>query len=468
MGKRRSAVVGIAAAGLGVLVAQPLAGVAATLPQHGAGAAVPTLSVPTVTVPTVTVPTATVPTATVPTATVPPVSTPVGTTPSVTTPKVTTPTVTTPTATTPSKTVPSVTTPRVSTPVGTVPSATTPSAATPAAPGVVRSGASQVSGAPGAATHRAPTPGAPGDPASVTPQTDAATSGAGGHTSSAGGSTPSTSGGATSANAVDVVGGRHGASRLQSPRARRLAAARESRQLRRLVARLGGCLGTLDGRAQHLLSLRAGLHGPARSAAATARILHVRTRREAMLERLAIRALGRSAATGCAGSPAAVASALASAGLPALSSLPPGSASTGSGPSASFRAGYGTQSPQPRPRGGRTLAITPSRARTEQAETGASFPSAVVTALLVMLLAIAMVMVPKLRHRAAPVPAGPVSVPRPQRSPAARAIRAQVVPMDSAVAPMAAEAFSRMATDADEATSPGDEPRAEGETGGVR
>ena len=114
------------------------------------------------------------------------------------------------------------------------------------------------------------------------------------------------SGDAVSATVVGALRGRHGASRHGSPRALHLVAARENRRLRRLVGRLRGCLGLLDGRARRLLSLRAGLHGPARSAAATARILHVSARREARFERRAVRALGRSAATGCAGSPACV------------------------------------------------------------------------------------------------------------------------------------------------------------------
>ena len=462
MGRRRSVVVGIAAAGLGVLAAQPLAGVAATVPQHAAGAAAPTLSVPTVTVPS----------ATVPSATVPPVSTPVATTPAVTTPKVTTPTATTPSATTPSVTVPSVTTPRVSTPAGTVPSATTPSAAAPSATGIVRTTASKVSAAPGA----------PGAAAS------GAATGTGGQTSSAGGSTPSTSGDGASANAVAAMDRRHRATRPESRRARGLAVARESRRLRRLVARLRGCLGALDGGARHLLSLRAGLHGPARSATAAARILHVSARREATLERRAILALGRSAATGCAGSPAAVAPALAAAGLPALSSLPPGGQRTGSDAtaraSASLRTVRGSRSP--RARGGRSLAVAPSGERTERAGTGASFPSGLVTALLVLLLALAMVVVPKLRRGADPVAAGPLgaraepaqtraasapegasgtdSVPEPQNEMATRAFRTRVPRMDSAIAPMAADAFSRMAHDADHATDAGIEPRAEDES----
>jgi hypothetical protein len=47
---------GIVAAVLGVLVAQPLAGTAATLPQHPAGSAVPQLRVPPVSAPSATAP----------------------------------------------------------------------------------------------------------------------------------------------------------------------------------------------------------------------------------------------------------------------------------------------------------------------------------------------------------------------------------------------------------------------------
>ncbi len=512
--KRLSVVVGIAAAGIGVLVAQPLAGMAATVPQHVVSAAVPALSVPTVTVPTVSTPTVTTPrlttpTVTTPTVTTPTVTTPKVTTPTVTTPKVTTPTVTTPKVTTPTvttpkvttptvttpkvttpvppgQTTPKVTTPRVSTPVGTVPSATTPSAGTRSVTGVVRTTASTVSAASGAATHRAGTSSAPGSPGSAASAAGAATSGAGavagGQTGPANGSTPSVSGDAASASAVDAVFGRTGASPPQSPRERRLAAARESRRLRRLVARLRGCLGTLDGRARHLLSLRAGLHGPARSSAATARILHLSARREARLERLAVAALGRSAATGCAGSPAAVTRmlAMASGGLPALSSISPGTAGTGSGsaPGASLHSARGGRSSSA---GSGNLAVTPARARTEQAETGASFPSAFVTALLLILLAVAMVVVPKLRHRPAPVAgtvgAAGVAQSRAEPAPGARSgtptaapprtktggrpFRTRVAPMDSAIAPMAADAFSRMSNDVDEAADPESTPPAD-------
>ena len=183
-------------------------------------------------------------------------------------------------------------------------------------------------------------------------------------------------------------------------------------------------------------------------------------RREATLERLAIRALGRSAATGCAGSPPAVAPALAAAGLPTLSSSP-GAASTSPAPGASLHA-RGSRSPGRR--GGASLTVAPSGAHTERAETGASFPSAVVTALLGLLLAIAMVVMPKLRHRAVAVPVGTDSVRAPQNQVGDRAFRAKVTPMDSAIAPMAADAFSRMANDADPATDSQNEPRAENDS----
>lgn len=71
------------------------------------------------------------------------------------------------------------------------------------------------------------------------------------------------------------------------------------------------------------------------------------------------------------------------------------------------------------------------------------------------------------KTQAAPAPgvaSGTDSVPRPHNETAARAFRRLVMPMDSAIAPMAADAFSRMAYDADNATHPENEPRAEDES----
>jgi tetratricopeptide (TPR) repeat protein len=69
--------------------------------------------------------------------------------------------------------------------------------------------------------------------------------------------------------------------------------------------------------------------------------------------------------------------------------------------------------------------------------------------------------------RAAPAPgvaSGTHSVARPDNERAARTFTARVIPMDSAIAPMAADAFSQMAYDADNATDPENGPRAEDES----
>ena len=68
------------------------------------------------------------------------------------------------------------------------------------------------------------------------------------------------------------------------------------------------------------------------------------------------------------------------------------------------------------------------------------------------------------RHRRERQAAGTDSVPQPHNKTARRAFRPQVIPMDSAIAPMAADAFSRMAYDTDDATHPDNEPRAEDES----
>lgn len=256
-----------------------------------------------------------------------------------------------------------------------------------------------------------------------------------------------------------------------TPRARRFLEARETRRLRRLVARLQGCLGTLAPRARRLLALRAGLHGPARSAKATARIMHLSQRRERILERHALTELTRTAMTGCAGQPTQVVSAVAAATLPSLSASPPSTVVPVSGPSAQLSAVHASSSRHGGTPG--SLSVARSRVRTEQAGTGGgTFPSAVVTALLGLLLAVAMVVVPKLRrYSAAPAAAGaaigagaaarrnnrrdiesaasaaPASAPSAEAPPADRPIRSLVRPTDPTIAPMAANAYSSMASD---------------------
>ena len=452
MGIRQGVVVGMAAAALGVLVASPLAGTAAVLPQHrvgtGVGMGAPGLTVPSVTVPSVTVPS---------------VSTPVGTTPSVTTPRTTTPTVTV--APVPSISVPSVTTPRVSTPVATVPSVTTPSVGAPSAAAAARTTASKVSALVGGATHSAQVSGAPGDPASAAP--DPATSPAPTAATAAPGTATASGLVASRARAAAAHGRTRTASQRSAP-ARRSAAAHESRQLRRLVARLHGCLGVLQVGARRLLTLRAGLHGPARGAAATARILRVSPRREAALERRAMAALRRSVTTGCAGPSGAVTAAgAAPTGTRAPSSSTAGASPSESGPSASLSAVHASRPP----RGGRA-AHTPSRPApriVDQAETGSSVAGILVPALLALLSALALVALPEVRRRLRPAaePSGPrydsASIPTPAapiahtpvaeprndaaRVPSTRRTGASRTGMDRVMAQMAIDVFAEMADD---------------------
>jgi hypothetical protein len=454
MGNTQRLVLGIVAAALGVLVAQPLAGTAAILPQHTAASAVPQLTVPS--------------------ATVPSVSTPVGTTPSVTTPPATTPRVTTPSATTPSVSVPSVTTPPASTPVATVPSVTTPSASAPSPAAPTRTAASKVSALVGGATHSAQASGAPGDPASAAPDIAAVSSGAG-----RGASAPPAAGGDGAGAAAtrvmsrvaraDRARSRGGVHSHRADRSRRIAAARESRRLRRLVSRLHGCLEALGVGARRLLSLRAGLHGPVRSAVATARILHVSSRREARLERRALRALQRSAATGCAGPApaAAVAPALASAATPSSSGLRLSGGTTSTGPAASLSAAHAERGPA----GSRTLSIVPpARRAVERAETGSSFPGLLIPALLALLLGVAVLALPETRRRLRPAAAAHPSsatetdVAGLQTDPprlARTIIAPRTTPMDAAMAQMAAAVFAAMASGTPEA-DPDPQPEGQG------
>jgi hypothetical protein len=469
MGPRQSVVAAIAAAVLGVLVAQPLAGTAAVLPRHAAGLATPQLTVPSATVPSVTVPSATVPSLTVPS-----VSTPVGTTPSVTTPSVTTPRATTPTVT-------------VAPPAVSVPSVSPSSTTAP-----IRTVTSTASALANVVTRSAHTSGAPEDPASAAPdqataaRTAAPGSAAGGASTapSAGTSTApsagtSTASGAaiaveTAARRAHVTSARGRAPSHRPARARRLAAARESRRLHELVARLHDCLGVLHVGARRLLTLRAGLHGPARSAAATARILRVSPRREARLERRAMTALRRTVATSCAGAPGAASE---RSGAPAGASAPTQSGpepagSPPSGPSASLSAVHASRPP----RGGRRGAPGPRPSQTvEQAQTGSSIAGVLVPAMLALLSALALLALPEIRRRwqpagtssgadasaprhesgAIPAPAAPIAYsaiakPRTGASAGVRPTRRQVTSrtgMDDAMAQMAADVFAAMTRD---------------------
>lgn len=169
-------------------------------------------------------------------------------------------------------------------------------------------------------------------------------------------------------------------------------------------------MGSLDGRSQRLLSLRAGLHGSPRSAGAVARILHVSAGREQLLERMSLLALQTAGRGGCGGSsalttvPVSGPAQLTSAApwVTASSTTP---VSTGSG----SRSATGSTASQQHVRaaGGRSAApvvVTPAAIRTvEQASTGrdaVSWPEIILLVLLVM--AVGLVLVPEVRRRLLP------------------------------------------------------------------
>jgi hypothetical protein len=434
MGIRQGVVVGVVASALGVLAARPLAGTAALLP-------------PTTT------PTVTVPPVTTPTVRVPPVTTPVGTTPSLTTPTLTTPTVTTPTVTTPSLTTPALTTPSVRTPVATVPSGTVP--ATAGAP-VTRVTSTASSLVDGVTRQAAGTSGAAGVPASAAPDVTAPASSGG----PAGSSAPSSH--AATASPTVATESQAGLARSRartgpsatplrlSARDRRLAAARESRRLRRLVARLRGCLRTLGAGARRLLSLRAGLDGPARSRAGTARILRVSVAREGRLERRAVRALRRSAVTGCGAAAAPSTSGSTAATAPTWASPSRGPAP--SGPSASLSATHAERSP----RAGRPAVPVKPPTGVDRAQTGASSLGGIIfAALLALLFGLLLLALPETRRRLAgaghdagalPHPSPPAP-PAPPASPTARPAPASRPRATDEVASMAAEVFVALTRD---------------------
>jgi hypothetical protein len=186
----------------------------------------------------------------------------------------------------------------------------------------------------------------------------------------------------------------------------------ESRRLRNVVERYQGCVGSLDSRSQHLLSLRAGLHGSPRSAGAVARILHVSAGREQLLERMSLLALQTAGRGGCGGSPAVTtvpvsgpAQLTSTAPWVTASSATP--VSTASGSSAASASPGAASGQHVRAAGGRSAApvvITPTATRTvEQASTGqgaVSWPEIVLLVLLVM--AVSLVLMPGVRRRLLP------------------------------------------------------------------
>jgi hypothetical protein len=247
------------------------------------------------------------------------------------------------------------------------------------------------------------------------------------------------------------------------------------------VARLGGCIHTLAIGARRLLTLRAGLDGPARSATATARILKVNAGRERRLERRALRLLARSASTGCEAAAMSVPAAVPAQASPAGTATTAAAGSSAvSGPSASLSAAHAERSP----RGGRRVgAGAPPATADERASTGSSSAGAVlIPALLALLLGLALIALPGVRRRLLPAGA-PVDRPRataaapvnreraapaqPQAPGRERPTRRPLPPsrqawaaMDEGLALMAADAFAQMARDPGE-SDPHPQPEAE-------
>jgi hypothetical protein len=380
-----------AAAALGVLSVEPLTGTAATV------------TVPSLTVPAVTIPALSIPSITTPVVTTPAVTTPHVTTPSVTTPSVTTPAVTVPSVTTPSATSRPVTTPSASTPAGEVPSVTTPSTSGAGASPTSGAGASATSGRSVTQTASSPvsaasSPASTGSsPAAWTTASDpaGATTGTGVQARLARGAGATRTGGGTRSARRRAIAKRHAAAR-----------AAENRRLRSLVARLHGCLASLDPGARRLLSLRAGVGGSPRGAAAVARILHVSPAREQLLEQLSVMQLRNQAGAPCAATTSSATTGTAEP-IVALSGTAPGLGS-GARPVTSSVAAISETRATARPgrRHRSVVVITPAATRTVEraAAGGQGLPAAAIPAFLAVLLGLALITLPGMRRRLLRVP----------------------------------------------------------------
>src|SRR5436305_8252642 len=187
--------------------------------------------------------------------------------------------------------------PEVSVPTPSVPSA--PSA--PSAPSVPQVSTPHVS-TPQVSTPSAPSVSAPRLPSGTSASGGGGSSaGGGGSGPSGGGSTGSSAAGGGSSSGRGSAAARRAAASPQQNRRMQLHRATRDRQLRTEVTRLRGCLGAVPGIGRRVLTLRAGLSGPAKSRAATASALGIPVSREARIERGALRTLQAAAAGGCGG-----------------------------------------------------------------------------------------------------------------------------------------------------------------------
>lgn len=316
------------------------------------------------------------------------------------------PAFTVPSVSTPQLTVPSVSTPVASTPAVTVPSVSTPSTtpSTPSPSGAVGSVVTTVTSAARAVTGGAGSGGGSGTPSS-------SGSAAGG--SSAGSSAPSPAVGssAPSAAAGQAPGtgpaASEGITRHHRTAAQRSAAqaAAESRRLRRLVTTLDACLGGLSPTSSRLLTLRAGIGtASARSGAAVAKLLHVTPARERTLERTAVVALVRAATEGCAGTAGRATARSAQTQLTVSQS---GSWPTASGSSSPPHYDPGKVSAAARSRrpGHRSVVVlSPAATRTvEGAGAGdGGVPGIAIAAFAALLMGLSLIALPGLRRRVLP------------------------------------------------------------------
>jgi hypothetical protein len=394
-----------AAVALGMLVAQPLVGSAATVPSIQGSGLSHTASVPT---PGVTVPPAAVPSVTTPAAG----GLPTATTPAVTTPAVSTPPVSSGAGSSGTQPVSSGTQPVSSAVGGAVRGVGGVTSGALASGQKLASGSTGSSGVTGSGSASGSSRGT-----GLIQTGSGSSSGSG---SSFGSTSSPASGHATGVGHTSGVSGSRGgiASRTHAGSNRRSqgSTAAETRRLRSLVKRLHGCLASVAPAPRRLLSLRAGLTGAPRSAAAAARILHVTLRRERLLEQLALRELREAATGGCAGgaatSPETPGQISPFSGL-ALSSTPPwfsaGAPAGSSAASIRTAAASGSARPSPRTRRGarhRIAAATQGAGRhVERAGAGSSLPAAAIPVFLAVALALGLVSLPGVRRRLMRAPA---------------------------------------------------------------
>jgi hypothetical protein len=237
-----------------------------------------------------------------------------------------------------------------------------------------------------------------------------------------------------------------------------------------VVARNRGCLTSLTPQSQRLLGLRAGIGGPSHSAGATARILHIGTQRESLLEQASLLALSTAcgASWGSAGQEPAASHGAASTGVSGTSpsagptlvssvsylrgaAAPVTASSPAAGPAAAQRAakrgsrangGSQVQTSTPPPLAPQTATL-PGESSVRAAAVNQNPRSAVLAVVVLGLLLAAVVLgQPWRRRRTAVATASPAGAAPAGAAPASAAPAAATM---AAAAPAAAEAPPRAA-----------------------